>query len=88
MPQAPHECPACTALQARLHAASAGQCTLLHALQHCGTAAGTAAAVPPGTPLAPAGRAGSADMTENTVNPGISCLRHAENELQMTALLS
>lgn len=56
--------------------------------QHCGTAAGTASAVPPGTPLAPAGRAGSADMTENTVNPGISCLRHTDNELQMTALLS
>ena len=34
-------------------------------------------------------RAGrSADMTENTVNPGISCLRHTDNELQMTAILS
>lgn len=81
----------------RMHAPPAQHCrhacTLLQAgfarcCTPCSTAAGTAAAVPPGTPLAPAGRAGSADMTENTVNPGISCLRHAENELQMTALLS
>lgn len=81
-PPAQHSRHACTLLQA------GGPCTLLLVLQHCGTAAGTAAAVPPGTPLAPAGRAGSADMTENTVNPGISCLRHTDNELQMTAILS
>lgn len=78
-PPAQHCRHACTLLQA------GGPCTLLLVLQQCGRHGLCRAFL---HSCAPAGRAGSADMTENTVNPGISCLRHTDNELQMTALLS
>ncbi len=74
-----HSRHACSAVQA------GGPCTLLLVLQHCGRHGRCRAFL---HSCAPAGRAGSADMTENTVNPGISCLRRTENELQLTALLS